>query len=143
MVAALLERCADSGAEERLACAEAIGELGAIDPSHLTVPIHTRHHERMSDDQLAHTLIATHLLRAIRAATDTASQDRALLAIQELLYFLECRHGDVIKMRNASKEEVDSYLRAVPSVSMLPTLCCWHEMMQYVHTCYTCDSLHV
>ncbi|CAM6089350.1 unnamed protein product [Calypogeia fissa] len=95
LVTALLRGCGEESRTSisqrlKMACAECLGELGAVDPVKLQV--HLRHQSRIerSNEELVFELINDHLARVLRAATDSDIQDAAALAIQELLKFSGC-----------------------------------------------------
>lgn len=94
LLASLLQRCSDSKQENRLLASECLGEIGAIDPSHLGGAISVKppqyafqHGTHYRTVHLAHFLIQNLLVRALRSAVDTLAQDRALCAIQQLLKY--------------------------------------------------------
>ncbi|CAI5488259.1 unnamed protein product, partial [Closterium sp. Naga37s-1] len=112
----------------KLACAECLGELGAVDPARLStsagvkaamLQAHTGSQQAQQqqgvgqgcgsacalmvacdDEELAADLISLHLARVVRAATDADVQDAAACAIQEMLRVFGCR-------RSREEEEVD------------------------------------
>ena len=98
LISSLLRGCAEEsrttvGQKLKLVCADCLGALGAIDPdkfkglSCLMGVSSKRFKIECSDDDLIFELIHNHLARAFRAASETAVQDSAALAIQELLKF--------------------------------------------------------
>lgn len=100
LTAALLRGCSEESRTAisqrfRMACAECLGELGAVDP--LKLQVNPRHRSKIEkcDEDLVFELINVHLAKMLRAATDTDVQDAAALAIQELLKLSGCR-GDLL-----------------------------------------------
>ncbi|GBG70226.1 hypothetical protein CBR_g6357 [Chara braunii] len=101
LVAALLRGC---GAEARTAisqqvkmlCTECLGEMGAIDPSRLSVELRRVCRIDRTNEDFMFELINEHLAKVLRAAQDTDVQDAAALAIQELLKIGGCRSAAVI-----------------------------------------------
>eukprot|EP00897_Mesotaenium_endlicherianum_P000569 jgi/Mesen1/10512/ME000083S10013 len=96
LVAMLLKGCAEESRTAlsqrlKLVCAECLGELGGIDPAKLQVELPWRSRMQRSDEALVVELIAEHLAKVLRAATDTDVQDSAALAIQEILKLFGCR----------------------------------------------------
>ena len=94
LVTALLQRCSDAKVENRQLASECLGEIGAIEPSQLSVGIHIKppqysfdHAEHYRTVYLSQYLIQNVLVRSLRGATDVATQDGMLCAIQELLKY--------------------------------------------------------
>lgn len=92
LVTTLLERCTDSSFQVRLLAAQCVGELGAIDPGQInTQMLDENVQSRVADDDtLARRIITQNLVRALKGAPDSKTQDRALLTIQELLRICHC-----------------------------------------------------
>ncbi|KAG6548304.1 hypothetical protein Mapa_010357 [Marchantia paleacea] len=106
LVTALLRGCAEESRRAmsqrlKLACAECLGELGAVDPVKLQVDL--RHQSRIerNNEDLVFELVKEHLARVLRAATDTDIQDAAALAIQELLKLSGCQAALLGKLQKS------------------------------------------
>ena len=77
---------AQTRADVRRLCALCIGELGAIDPAHLSVEVHIATPRRfLSEKDFSLWLIESLLIRAIRSATAIQQQNRASFSVQEIL----------------------------------------------------------
>ena len=91
--------------------AQALGELGAIDPSRLanklppsvTVPVLDH-----SEEQFAADLIENYLVKTYRTARLVSNQDRACFTIQEVLAYFDCDTGTAT--RNFSEQRRDTVL---------------------------------
>ncbi|KAH7278933.1 hypothetical protein KP509_38G065100 [Ceratopteris richardii] len=96
LVAALMKGCIEESRSVpseklKLFCADCFGELGALDPVRLNLKFEGQSKFEKSDDDLVFELIEKHLVRVLRAASETDIQDSAALAIQELLKLCGCR----------------------------------------------------
>ena len=86
LVSHLLSLCTDASPDVRRLCALCIGELGAIDPAHLSVEVHIATPSRfLSEKEFSLWLIESLLVRAIRSATAIQQQNRASFSVQEIL----------------------------------------------------------
>ncbi|XP_024518074.1 serine/threonine-protein kinase ATR [Selaginella moellendorffii] len=98
LVTRLLRGCSEesrtsAGQKFKLACAECLGGLGAIDPVKLQISLRHRSSMQHTEEDLVFQLINQHLTRVLRAASDTDVQDAAALAIQELLKLTGCHEA--------------------------------------------------
>ncbi|KAG0625577.1 hypothetical protein M758_2G066000 [Ceratodon purpureus] len=96
LVTALMRGCVEESRTSmsqklRMACALCLGELGAVDPVKLQVDVRGRSRIERSDEDLVFELITEHLAPVLRAASETAIQDTAAFAIQELLKLHSCQ----------------------------------------------------
>ena len=102
LVAALLRcfagegRTALSRKVHRLA-AQCLGELGAIDPGRIDMPVATAEKVTLGTDSsdLARILLCDHIARTVRGANDVDMLDAAALAVQEVLVHVGCRPASV------------------------------------------------
>ncbi len=91
MVKYLLLGCRDIMKNSRLACGDCLGELSAIDPGRLDIVLKPEIILGEKEEiELAADLTSRFLVKAFRASMNTAAQDRAAYAIQELLKFCGC-----------------------------------------------------
>ncbi|MCO5595170.1 hypothetical protein L7F22_049209 [Adiantum nelumboides] len=112
LVVSLLQGCVEesrSVASEKLKliCAECFGELGAIDSVRLNLKIDGGSRFERSDDDLVFELIDKHLVRVLRAASETDVQDAAALAIQELLKLCGCRAAVLGSSRSSTVSKLN------------------------------------
>jgi serine/threonine-protein kinase ATR len=107
----LLQGTQDHNLEARRACAEALGELGAIDPERLNLVIESKIEDDQDDDQIAIKLINNYLVRVYKTAQDPDVQDRSAYAIQEIL-----------KDRNINPKKKNGLWKQIPA-----------EIQQIVH----------
>ncbi|KAI5062158.1 hypothetical protein GOP47_0022697, partial [Adiantum capillus-veneris] len=125
LVVSLLQGCVEesrsvTSEKLKLFCAECFGELGAVDSVRLNLKIDGRSRFERSDDDLVFELIDKHLVRVMRAASETDVQDAAALAIQELLKHCGCRaavlgssHSSTAnKLNHMSKNKAKNSLEA-------------------------------
>ena len=76
--------------------AQCLGELGAIDPGRIDMPVATA--ERVTPgnaSDLARVLLCDHVARTVRGANDVDMLDAAALAVQEVLVHAGCRPASV------------------------------------------------
>jgi serine/threonine-protein kinase ATR len=97
LVAALLRCCAGENRTvlarrvQRLA-AQCLGELGAIDPGRIDMPLAPAEKLGRGDSaSLARVLLCDHIARTVRGASDVEMLDAAALAVQEVLVHVGCR----------------------------------------------------
>ncbi|KAL2643558.1 hypothetical protein R1flu_011145 [Riccia fluitans] len=117
LVTALLRGCAEESRRAmsqrlKLACAECLGELGAVDPVKLQVDLRQQSRIERNNEDLVFELIKEHLAKVLRAATDTDIQDAAALAIQELLKLSGCQAALVEKAQKPAGKGKDAQTRA-------------------------------
>ena len=91
LTAHLLRLCTDTHPDIQRLCALCIGELGAIDPGHLSVEVLISTPRRYVDEmEFRHFVIESLLVRAVKASTLSTHQDRAMYSVQEILRLVGC-----------------------------------------------------
>ena len=103
LTAHLLRLSNDTTPDIQRLCALCIGELGAIDPGHLSVELLITAPRRYVDEgDFRQFVVESLLVRAIKASTRTGQLNRAMFSVQEILRLVGC-DAEVVKMAEASR----------------------------------------
>ena len=103
LTAHLLRLSNDTTPDIQRLCALCIGELGAIDPGHLSVELLITAPRRYVDEmEFLRYVIEGLLVRAVKASTKPTHQDRAMFSVQEILKLVGCDE-EVVRIAKAGK----------------------------------------
>lgn len=73
---------------------DALAVLGALDPHRVSFPERSIESLEQSDHSFGQSLLANHIMRIIRGATDFMALQNAYYAAQEILRFYRCRPAE-------------------------------------------------
>jgi serine/threonine-protein kinase ATR len=122
-VKSLLVGCREPSQRAKLAYAECLGAISAIDPGRLSITIKPEIQwadKEIDDFDMASGLIANFLVKAFRASTSTKAQDRAAYAIQELLKFCGCIEKAIYPDSNSSRSRNPDTKKGVTTWAKFP-----------------------